>query len=90
MAYRMRYIVNVDWIGPGMAPGYNYQGNPLAMSSNNGNAQTLQFQETGAGGTSSTFVAGDITTLLAAMSTDLSTQMNAQIARVQAFATGGQ
>ena len=64
-----------------------------------GGAQTLEFFNTPGGqgligsGTAApggnALTAGDITTLLAAMSADLSTQMNAALGRLAQFPSGG-
>ena len=98
MAFRFRYSCAVDWVGPGMGLGQNAA--PLAAAANTasgtmtpaGNAQTLEFNNgsfNATPATSSTFTSTDITNFLSAMSTDLSTQLNASIARVQGFASGG-
>lgn len=87
MPYRITYQVNVDWVGAGEGP---MSGNTAAQvgMAPAGGAQRLSFFNAQGGQNSRTFASGDITTLLASMSTDLSTQMNAAIARVQAFSTG--
>lgn len=56
----------------------------------NGPAQVLTFFD-GVHPTSSTFLAADATTMLTAMATDLLAQMTttANLARIQAFASGG-
>ena len=87
MSYRMTYKINVDWVGPGSGP---MSGNTAAVvgEAPAGGAQRLSFFNAQGGQNSQTFVAGDVTALLAAMSADLSTQMNASLARVQGFANG--
>jgi hypothetical protein len=87
MSYRITYKVNVDWVGPGSGP---MSGSTAAQvgEAPSGGAQRLSFFNQQGGQNSQTFVAGDVTTLLAAMSADLSTQMNAALARVQGFASG--
>jgi hypothetical protein len=61
---------------------------PVLPNAPAGGAQSIEFFNSAGGYNSNTFVAADVTALLAAMSADLSTQMNAQLARVQGFATG--
>lgn len=92
MAYRLTYQAQVAWIGPGLGPIMNSATQPVVTGvGGNGNAQIKDFFNTVGGQNSNTFVAADITALLAAMSADLSAQMNAAaaLAQVQAFATGG-
>ena len=87
MAYRVTAQLQVNWVGPGLGP----MGGQLAPSLPNapaGGAQTLEFINQQGGYNSLTFTAGDITTLLAALTTDMSAQMNAAIARIQAFSSG--
>jgi len=92
MAYRLTYSASIEWVAPGMGP----FDNPGGPNQTGGNAQTLYFPNTQGQvsgvnypPTSTTFLASDITALLASMTTDLSTQMNAAIARVQGFSSGG-
>lgn len=93
MAYRLTYSASVEWV----APGTGSLSNPQGPNSPGGNAQTLYFTnsigETPIGGvslppTSTTFLAADLSTLLTNMQTDLSTQMTAQLTRIQNFSTG--
>ena len=90
MAFRIRYSASIDWVGPGRgAMNGNLAPNagPLPGA---GGAQTIEFQNLPVGGAlTNTFTAADITTLTNAMAADCSTQMNAAIARVQAFSSGG-
>lgn len=88
MAYRVVYQATVCWIGPGMGPMGNAPGVALGLAPT-GNAQTLDFFNTGTGQNTSTFTGGDITTITNGIAADLAAQMNAQIGRVQAFASGG-
>jgi hypothetical protein len=102
MPYRLTYSVNIDYVGPGTNVMSNNVALALPQGGRGG-AQTLEISNStptpNAAGTalntpglppsSLTFTSADITALLAAMSADLSTKMNAQIARVQGFATGG-
>lgn len=88
MAYAIGYQLRVYWVSPGIGPSSNATGPGL----NGGPAQVLAFFNSETGGyppNAPTFTATDVTNLLASMTTDLSTQMNAQLARVQAFSTGG-
>jgi len=95
MSYRLRYEVSVDWVGDGQGP----MGGAITQLSGAeaGGAQTLKFFNAAGGqnivgtGTGGAIAAANITTLLAAMSADLSTQMNvaAKLAQLQGFATGG-
>jgi hypothetical protein len=96
MAYRLRYQCFVDWVPAGLGLGIEASGAVGPVPA--GNAQTLSFFNstsglTTAGATlppnSNTFLASDVTNLLTAMTADLSTQLNAQLARVQAFSSGG-
>lgn len=82
MSYRLRYQVNVDWVGAGMGPVGSPQSPGVLGSS--GNAQTLVFVNkagaqnivgTGSGGA---IAAADITTLTNAMAADIAAQMNLQ------------
>ena len=97
MAWRLRYSFNVDWIAPGQGPSGSPQSGPSA-----GNNQTFGGINTpggqnvaGAatvtiGGTSYSSVinAADITTLTNAMASDVSTQLNANLGRIQGFIAG--
>jgi len=90
MAYRLVVQATIYWVGPGIG----VMGGGLAPTLPNapaGGAQSIEFSNQIGGYNSNTFTSTDITNLLAAMSTDLSAQMNAAatLARIQAFATGG-
>jgi hypothetical protein len=90
MAYRVTYTAQVSWVGPGMGPmGLGAPTTTVGPQAPSGGAQTLDFFSSGTGQNTSTFTSSDITTITNAIATDLSTQMNAVIARVQAFSTGG-
>lgn len=91
MAYRVRYQVEIDWVGGGMGQ----MGSPQNFGGS-GNAQTLQLDNvvggqnivgTGSGGA---IAAADITTLANAMAADIAAQMNAQptFGRLGNFSTG--
>jgi predicted outer membrane repeat protein len=93
MAYRLRYVVFADWIGPGQGQltSAQYPGQAGA-----GNAQTLQLQNVQGGqnivgtGSGGAIAAADITTLTNAMAADILAQMNAQptFGRLGNFSTG--
>jgi hypothetical protein len=88
MAYRIRYQLNVEYLPPGVGP-MSGTGASLPGMAPTGVGPTKAFFNAAGGQTSPTFTATDVTNLLASMSTDLSTQMNAALAQVQGFATGG-
>lgn len=99
MAWRIRYSFNVDWVAPGMGPigspqvtpgasnNQTFGGvdNPAASNLNVAGAATVTI-----GGTSYSNVinAADITTLTNGMAADVSTQLNANLARIQGFIAG--
>jgi hypothetical protein len=104
MPYRLRYVCYVDWVGPGqgfMTAGPTpLQGD---VGGNPNGAQTLKVfssapviaagsttftQPTGGAAVSGALASGDITTMLSSMSTDLSTQLNAALARLQSWVVG--
>lgn len=95
MAYRLRYEVFCDWVGPGQGP----MGGGLVplKGSEAGGAQTLEFFNTAGGqntpgnGTGGALTSAEITTVVNAMAADISAQMNvaATLAQLQGFATGG-
>jgi hypothetical protein len=94
MPYRLRYDIAIDFVPPGVGLGQQGTAPGAVGAGPAGPAQTIELFNTIGGGfppTSNTFTSGDITALLASMSTDLSTQLNlaATLARIQAFATGG-
>ena len=95
MAYRLRYQVNIDWVGDGQGP----MGGGLSViaGSEAGGAQTLWFGNTPGGqnivgtGTGGALASGNVTTLTNAMAADIAAQMTvaAVLARIGAFSTGG-
>ena len=96
MAYRLRYQAWIDWVTPGMGLGIaaSPQSGPGMVPA--GNAQTIAFfnSEGQVSGVtyppnSTTFTSSDVTTLTNNMASDLSTQMNAVLTRVQNFSSGG-
>lgn len=103
MAYKIRYQLQIDYVGPGAGPmqGLAPAAGNFAMGGSTGQSKGFVTNPTiipvvaGSG----TFVqggvtfqnalaSGDITTLLAAMSADMSTQLNAAIATMQAWVAG--
>lgn len=89
MAYALRYRCDVVFVpaGVGLGIAAAEQSGPGLTS---GDAQVLTFFDS-MHPTSSTFLAADVTALTNAMAADIAAQMNttANLARVQAFATGG-
>lgn len=86
MAWVLRYGFNVSWVGPdgvGMTASPTLQG---ATGSVNG--QRLAFFNSGAPA-SATFTTTDITNMVNTMSADVSAQLNANIARIAGFSSGG-
>jgi hypothetical protein len=90
MPYKIRYQLNVDFVPAGRGLGVDFATATMSPGYGGGEAQTINLQDTNAFG-SSTFLAADITALLASMSADLSTQLNAAatLARIQGWASGG-
>jgi hypothetical protein len=100
MPYRLRYTVSIDWIGAGAGPmeaelpsaGQMLQGGGASGQSKTfvTNPATIPtVLGTGAGTFPATQLAsGDITTLLTALTTDISAQMNANIGTMQGWASG--
>lgn len=103
MAYKIRYQLQIDYVGPGagvmegLAPSAGNFGmggstgqskgfvtNPAAIPVAAGSGTFVQ------GGVTfqNALASGDITTLLASMSTDLSTQLNAALPTLQAWVAG--
>jgi hypothetical protein len=88
MSYRITYKVNVEWVGPGTGPMSGNTAVAQAMAPAGG-AQVLSLFNAAGGQNTNTFVAADVTTLTNAMAADIASQMTANLARVQGFATGG-
>lgn len=87
MAYRITYQVQIYWVGPGLGP-MGGQLAPVLPQAPAGGAQELDLFNQSGGQNSNTFTGTDITNLTNAMAADIAAQMNANIARVQGFATG--
>ena len=93
MAYRMTYVVNIDWIGQGMG---QMAAPAIYGSPSSGNAQTLTlFNQSGGqtiqgSGTGGIIQAADITTLMGNMSTDMQAQFKAAgpLAQMQGWVSG--
>jgi len=94
MAWRIRYQAWIDQIPPGIGP-MSGQLSPLGGGvGGSGPSQTLAFFDQvspmiAGSGTGTALQAADITSLLTSMTTDLSTQMNANLGRLNGFLTGG-
>ena len=87
MAYRIRYCVNIDFVGAGAGPMEALTAGYLPGGGSNG--QTKEFVNTTTPVTG-TFLAADVTTLTNAMAADIAAQLNvaATLAQIQAWATG--
>lgn len=103
MPYRLRYTCYVDWVGAGqgfmLSPtplqgdiGGNPNGSQtlklLSSSAVIAAGATTYTQPTGGAAISGALATGDITAMLASMSADLSTQLNAQLGRLQSWVVG--
>lgn len=87
MAYRLRYQFTVDWIPPGVGV---LSGSVVTSQASGGaSAQTYTSDDTAPGQSSLTFLSADITALTNGMAADVAAQLNAIIARIQAFSSGG-
>ena len=89
MGYRLRYTLNVDWVGDGVGPGSNVAtaqtkgfSQQAIVTVPGGDTPTLGNFNTALTGSSSTPAAGS-------MGADLNTQISAALAQIQGFATGG-
>lgn len=100
MPYRLRYTVTIDFVGAGAGPMAaldNAAGQMLQGGGSTGQSKTFITNPASIpvvlGSGSGSFPAnqlasGDITTLLAALSTDISAQMNANIGIMQGWPGG--
>lgn len=87
MGYRLRYQFYVDWVPPGVGV---LSGNVLTSGVTGGaSGQVFSQDDTSPGQNSLTFTAADITALTNGMAADVAAQLNANIARIQGFASGG-
>jgi hypothetical protein len=96
MAYRLRYVAFVDFLPAGIGPMGGY---PTAAGGNIGpapasSAQVLAFFDNPppvvAGAGAGNIINGaDVTALTNAMAADIAAQMNANLARLQSFPSGG-
>ena len=90
MAYRLRYQVSVDWVGDGAGPGFGFVSTAQTKGFTQqqvvvvpgGDSPTIGNFNTALTGSSSTPAAGS-------MGADLNTQINAALAQIQGFSTGG-
>ena len=95
MPFKLRYSVNVDFVGAGAGPMEALS--PAIQSSGGGSTgQTKEFVTSvtaipialGAG-SGQTLTAGDVTNLTNAMATDIAAQINAALTTINAWPTGG-
>jgi hypothetical protein len=95
MPYRLRYSINIDWLGAGMGPMGASLGVQQGAQGTSGPSQTLQLdniagaQNVAGGGAGGILNAGDITTLTNAMAADIAAQLTAQLTRLGLWATAG-
>lgn len=87
MAYRLCYQVQIYWIAPGLGVMGGQLAPPLPQAPAGG-AQSIEFDNAAGGQNSLTFTGTDVTNLTNAMAADIAAQMNANLARIQGFATG--
>lgn len=87
MAYRLVYQAWIDWVGPGTGP---MSGNlaPALPMGGRGGAQTFEMSNLQGGQSTNSLTGGTITTITNAMAADIAAQMNANLARLQGFASG--
>ena len=98
MAYRLRYSINLDYVGPGTGPMGAAIGVLQGAQGSSGMSQTVQLDNAvqnnmvAGAGTGNAITSGDITTLTNNMAADIAAQLNAAalLARIQAWATSGQ
>lgn len=89
MSYRLRYTVNVDWVGDGAGGMTGPAAQTLAFSA------TIPVQNVPGGttptqGNFNTALSGSSATPTApSLANDISVQIAAKLAQIQAFATGG-
>lgn len=99
MAWRLRAEIWLDFVPAGIGP-MSGQLSPLSgQIGGAGPSQTLEFFNTGVGETvpgtgaatagNNALAGADITTLLTALTTDMSAQMNASLGRLNGFLSGG-
>ena len=92
MPFRLRYDVSVDFIAPGIGLGQQGYAPGAVGAGPAGPAQTIEFFNSITNALppiTNTFLTGDVTTLTTAMAADISAQLNANLTRIQGFATGG-
>lgn len=94
MAYKLSYVVSIDFVGPGAGPmegvNPNVAGN-FVLGGSTGQRKTFTpatVPIVAGAGAGNALASGDITTLLTALTTDISAQMNAQIATMQGWVSG--
>lgn len=92
MPYRLRYDCFVDFVPPGVGLGQQGFAPGAVGAGPAGQQQTLQFFNSITSTlppASNTFVGADVTALTNAMAADIAAQLNANLGRIQGFATGG-
>jgi hypothetical protein len=97
MPFKIRYTMNIDFVGPGAGPMEVLSPSAGQMLPGGGGAaQTKAFVTNPAiipiaigAGAGQTLTGGDVTNLTNAMAADLATQLNAALAIVNAWPTGG-
>ena len=94
MSYRIRYSAHIDWVGDGEGP---MTGLAAGISPGGGAGSYTKafFQSPVAGtvvvgtGSGGVLAAADVDTLTTAMATDINTQVDAALAELGQWATGG-
>lgn len=92
MPWRLRYRWEVEWVGAGT--GQLNQGGSSPLPNVSSSAQSLHQENVAGGqvvpghGAGALFDATDITTVTNAAAADMVTQLTAQLARIQGFASG--
>ena len=90
MAYRLRYTLNIDFVGDGAGPGFGFVSTAQTKGFTQqqvvvvpgGDSPTIGNFNTALTGSASTPTAGS-------MAADLNTQINTALAQIQGFSTGG-
>ena len=90
MAYRLRYTLNIDFVGDGAGPGFGF----VSAAQTKGFTQTIICVVPGGDsptqGNFNTALSGSSSTPTAgSMSADLSAQIATALAQIQGFSTGG-
>jgi hypothetical protein len=96
MAYKLRYQVSIDFVGAGAGPmealspaaGQMLPGGGSTGQSKSFVGNPASIPIVAGAGTGNALASADITALLASLSADMSTQMNAAIATMQGWVSG--